>query len=164
MFTLTHLGPSLFLGALGFRFFNLWALLLGSVLMDGENIYLLLANIMEGCPKCSHHGLFHSILGAIIGSFILAFFLFEVKKLLLKISLKQSFSFSVLFFSSLIGWLSHILADAIVHKDVFLFWPLENTPFLISWNLYWPISYWFAGMGIISAIILIIRLKHQKTL
>ncbi len=162
MFTFTHLGPSLFLLSLKPKSLNWWALLLGSVVMDGENAYLSLANIFAGCPKCPHHGFFHSIIGALIGSFVLAFFLFEIKKLLLKTCSKQPICFPVLFFSALIGWLSHIFADALVHKDVFLFWPLEITPLLISWSLYWPVSYWLTGLGVISAIVLITRSKCQK--
>ncbi|MDP2930212.1 MAG: DUF4184 family protein [bacterium] len=164
MFAFTHFGPSLSISAIKPKFFNFWALLLGSVLMDGENVYLSLINIAENCPKCPHHSFFHSILGAVIGSLILAYILFKFSKLLLRISPKQPFSFSVLFFSGLIGWLTHIFADALVHKDVFLFWPLQITPLLISWKYYWPLSYAFTAMGIIAIAIILfktIKNKHE---
>jgi len=157
MFAFTHLGPSLSISAIKPKFFNFWALLLGSVMVDGENVYLLLINIAENCPKCPHHGFFHSILGAIIGSLILTYILFKFSRLLLRINPKQSFSFSVLFFSSLIGWLTHIFADALVHRDVFLFWPLEITPLLVSWKYYWPLSYIFTAVGIIAVVIILIK-------
>lgn len=157
MFTFTHLGPSLSISAIKPKFFNFWALFLGSILMDGENVYLLLINIAENCPKCPHHGFFHSILGALVGSLILAFFLNLVLGLA---SYKEKFG--KLFFSSLTGWLTHIFADAIVHRDVFLFWPLKITPFLISWKYYWPLSYAFTVVGIIAIVIILFRIKKQK--
>ena len=95
-----HLGPGLFLGSLTLRFFNLWAVLLGSVVMDIEPAVLLFIN---PCYSCPHHGFFHSILGAIFGSLILAVILWKFREKLDKISLmfkiQQSFSFLNLFIS-----------------------------------------------------------------
>ena len=168
MFTPTHLGPSLFFFSLKPRLFNGWALLLGSVMMDFENVFLVIINNARGCPECFHHGSFHTILGAIFGSLVLAFILKKLAKPLDKISLKlkleQSFSLKTLFFSSLLGWILHILADSLVHRDVFLFWPLKITPTLISWTLYWPLSSMFAILGLFSLIILLIGIvKSKKT-
>ena len=114
-----HLGPGLFLGSLTSKILNLWALLLGSIVMDIEPVILLLIN---PCYSCPHHGFFHSILGAILGSLILAAILYKFREKLNQISLKfrirQSFSFKVLFFSSLIAWLIHIFFDSLIHFDV----------------------------------------------
>ncbi|MBI4359208.1 MAG: DUF4184 family protein [Candidatus Nealsonbacteria bacterium] len=166
--TPTHLGPSLFLFSLKPRLFNFWALLLGSALMDFENVFWTLINALNDCPRCPHHGFFHSILGAIFGSFILAFILRKLAKSLDKISLKlgleQSFSLKTLFLSGLLGWTLHVLADSLVHRDVFIFWPLKTTPLLISWSLYWPLSFGFTILGLFSMIILLIRIvKGKKT-
>ena len=166
MFTPTHLGPSLLFLAIKPKIFNSWALLLGSVVMDFENVFLVILNVLKDCPGCSHHGFFHSILGAILGSLILAFVLKKLETPLRKMSLRlridQSFSFKILFFSSLLGWTLHILADSLVHYDVFFFWPLKTTPFLISWTLYWPLSYIFTTIGAISLAIIIRKTIESK--
>ncbi|MDP3093255.1 MAG: metal-dependent hydrolase [bacterium] len=169
MFSPAHLGSGLLLGVLGLKVFNLWALLAGSVAMDFENIFLVIANNLKGCPKCYHHGFFHSILGAILGSLILSFIILKLKPILEKISLslkiKQSFSFKALFLSSFLAWLAHIGFDALVHRDVFLFWPLKENFFLVSWTLYWPLTLVLAVIGLISFIILVFKImkisKHD---
>lgn len=166
MFAPTHLGPSLLFLALKPKAFNFWALLMGSALMDFENVFLVILNTLKDCPDCSHHGFFHSILGAIVGSLILAFVLKKLEILLKKMSLglkiDQSFSFKTLFFSSLLGWTLHVLADSLVHYDVFLFWPLKATPLLISWTLYWPLSYVFTAIGVFSLTILVIKMFKPR--
>jgi membrane-bound metal-dependent hydrolase YbcI (DUF457 family) len=167
MFTPTHLGPSLFIFSLKPKFFNFWALLLGSIVMDFENVFWTVINLLNHCVRCDHHGFFHSILGAIVGSLILAFLLSRLKEPLNKISLKlkieQSFAFSLLFFSSLTGWIIHIIFDSFVHHDVFLFWPIKTNPFLIHWALYWPLSWALGGLGLFSLVLLVIKYirKHD---
>ncbi|MBU4350923.1 metal-dependent hydrolase [Candidatus Parcubacteria bacterium] len=166
MFSPTHFGTGLLLGALGPAFFNFWALLAGSVAMDFENIFLVSINKITGCPNCFHHGFFHSILGAILGSLILSFVILKLKPVLEKISLslkiKQSFPFKTLFLSSFLAWLAHIGFDSLVHRDVFLFWPIKTNPFLISWTLYWPLSFVLAAIGTVSLTILAIRMIKYK--
>ena len=164
-FSPAHLGSGLLLGALSPVFFNLWALLAGSVAMDFENVFWVTVNKITGCQNCFHHGFFHSILGAILGSLILSFVILKLRPILEKISsnlkIKQSFSFKTMFFSSFLAWILHISFDSLVHRDVFLFWPIKANPFLISWSLYWPLTYALTALGIISLIILIIKLKRH---
>jgi membrane-bound metal-dependent hydrolase YbcI (DUF457 family) len=166
MFSPTHFGTGLLLGALGPAFFNFWALLAGSVAMDFENIFWVAINKITGCPNCFHHGFFHSILGAALGSiilsFILKFFRQPLEKISLKFKIKQFFSFKTLFLSSFLAWLAHIGFDSLVHRDVFLFWPIKINPFLISWKLYWPLSYLLSGIGVIALIILWFRITKQN--
>jgi len=160
MLTPFHLGPGLFLGALTIRFFNLWAVLFGSVVMDAEPLILLLIGRCYGCP---HHGFLHSILGAILGSLILSLFLWIFRRSLDRISLKvgisQSFSFKVLFFSSLSVWILHVFLDSVVHHDVFPFWPSHYSPFWRGPELYWPLNYVFLIIGIFSLILAYKKLK-----
>jgi len=155
-----HLGPGLFLGAIALGLFNLWALLLGSVVMDIEPLVLLIIN---PCYSCPHHGVLHSIFGAIIGSLILAAILHGLREPLNKISLEfkisQSFSFPVLFFSSFSAWLIHIFLDNLTHYDVFLFWPSKYKPLFIGPEIYWPLNFALLTLGIISLIILWLKLK-----
>jgi len=155
-----HLGPGLFLGSLTLRFFNLWAILLGSIVMDIEPLVLL---IIKKCYQCPHHWFFHSILGAIFGSLILAAILWRFREKLDKISLKykirQSFSFLVLFSSSLVAWLIHVFFDSLTHFDVFLLWPLKYQPTFIGKEIYWPLNLIFIILGIIALVIL--RQKYR---
>ena len=155
-----HLGPGLFLGSLTLRFFNLWAILLGSIVMDIEPTILLVVN---PCYHCPHHWFFHSILGAILGSLILAAILYRLREKLDKISLKykirQSFSFLVLFSSSLVAWLIHVFFDSLTHFDVFLLWPLKYQPTFIGKEIYWPLNFLFIIFGIIALVIL--RQKYR---
>jgi len=136
-----HLGPGLFLGVLTIKFFNFWAVLFGSIVMDIEPMVLLIVN---PCYHCPHHSFFHSILGAILGSLILAAILWRFRAKLDKISLKfkiqQSFSFPVLFFSSLVAWVVHIFFDSLTHFDVFPFWPSHFNPIFIGKEIYWPLN------------------------
>ena len=146
-----HLGPGLFLGSLTSKILNLWALLLGSIVMDIEPVILLLIN---PCYSCPHHGFFHSILGAILGSLILAAILWHFRAKLDKISLKfkiqQSFSFPVLFFSTLVAWLVHIFFDSLIHFDVFPFWPSHFNPIFIGKEIYWPLNLICLILGILA--------------
>ena len=155
-----HLGPGLLLGVFTLRFFNLWAILLGSVVMDIEPLVLI---FIHRCYHCPHHWFFHSILGAIFGSLILAAILWRFREKLDKISLKykirQSFSFLVLFSSSLVAWLIHVFFDSLTHFDVFLLWPLKYQPTFIGKEIYWPLNLIFIILGIIALVIL--RQKYR---
>lgn len=159
--TPSHLGFGLSLGIFSLGFLNLWGLILGSVVMDFENVFWNAVNLSNNCARCDHHGFFHSILGAVADSLILAFLLQKLKgplnKISLKLKIKQPFSFSSLFLGSLAGWLAHIIFDSFVHHDVFLFWPLKTNPFLIHWALYWPLSWALGALGIFSFFLFIIR-------
>lgn len=150
-----HLGPGLFLGSLTLKFFNLWAILLGSVVMDAEPAVLLIVN---PCYNCPHHGFFHSILGAILGSLILTALLWRFKGVLnrasLRFKIQQSFSFPVLFFSSLAAWIVHIFFDNLTHFDVYLFWPSTYKPLFIGPQIYWPLSYILLIFGIFGFILI----------
>jgi hypothetical protein len=160
-----HLGPGLFLGALTLKFFNLWAILLGSIVMDIESTVLLIIN---PCLSCPHHGFFHSILGAILGSLILAAILYKFREKLNRISLKfkisQPFSFKVLFSSSLVAWLIHIFFDNLTHFDVFLFWPSHFKPLFIGKEIYWPLNLVFLIFGIFGFILAYKKIKTPKNL
>jgi len=157
-----HLGPGWLLGIFGLRFLNLWGILIGSVIMDLEPVVLLLIN---PCYLCPHHGFFHSILGAILGSFLLALILFafrkKLEKVLLKIKIKQNFSFKSLYFSSLLGWLLHIFLDNLTHYDVFLFWPTKIKIFYFGPRLYWPLSFGLFLMLLAAFIISFKYVRHK---
>lgn len=157
-----HLGPGLLLGVITLRFFNLWAILLGSVVMDVEPAILL---VLNPCYSCPHHGFFHSILGAILGSLIISAILYLFRKPLNEISLKfkiqQSFSFKVLFSSSLIAWLIHIFFDNLTHHDVFLFWPSKFKPLYLGPQVYWSLNLILLFLGIVGLVVAYKKLKKS---
>ena len=158
--TLLHPGPALFLGSFFPKFFNLWALFFGSVIMDLEPLILLIIN---PCYSCPHHGFFHSILGAIFGSLMLTIILYQFREKLNQISLKfnisQTFTFLALFSNSLAAWLIHIFFDSLTHFDLRPFWPLEKNPILIGPSVYWPLNLILLISGIIGLILIIKKLK-----
>ena len=159
-----HLGPGLLLGVFTLRFFNLWAILLGSVVMDVEPLALLIIN---PCYSCPHHSFFHSFLGAIFGSLIMAAILWKFRERLNQISLKfkisQPFSFKVLFFSSLVAWLIHIFFDSLTHFDVFLLWPLKYQPTFIGKEIYWPLNLICLILGILGISLIYKIRKYRAT-
>ena len=112
---------------------------------------------------CANHGFFHSILGAISGSLVIAFILWifrgKLNKISLKLKLQQFFSFPILFFSALVAWIIHILFDGLSHFDVFLFWPLKYNPILIGPKAYLPASLILLVFSIIAIIVIIKKRK-----
>ena len=189
-----HLGSGLFLGSLTLRFFNLWAILLGSIVMDIEPAVLL---IIRKCYSCPHHAFFHSILGAIFGSLILAAILWKFREKLDnpapwnipfylqkmgeiphsktdrvrnafgnkgRDKISQSFSFPVLFCSSLAAWILHIFFDNLTHYDVFLFWPFHFKPFYLGPGVYWPLNFIFLIFGIFGFLLAYKKIKTPKNL
>ena len=148
-----HPGPALILWGVFPKFFNLWALFLGSVVMDVEPVLGLLLT------GSSYHGPLHTILGAISGSLLIAVILWqfrrELKSISLKFKIRQTFSFPVLFFSALVAWLIHIFFDGLSHADVLPFWPSEYNPILIGHTAYWPTSLILLILLIIGLIIII---------
>lgn len=155
-----HPGPALLLASLFPKFFNLWALLLGSLVMDIEPAVWL---AIERCYFCPHHGPFHSILGAIFGSLILAVILYKFRQKLneifLRFKIQQLYSFKVLFFSFFLGWLIHVFFDSLTHFDVFPFWPLTFNPIFIGREVYWPLNLILLISGIIGLILIFQKSK-----
>jgi hypothetical protein len=154
-----HPGPALLLGVLFTKIFNLWALFLGSIVMDIEPVFGI---ILTGS---SYHGFLHTILGAIFGSLTIAVILWqfqrELSNISLKLKIRQVFSFPVLFFSALAAWLIHIFFDSLSHADVLPFWPSEYNPILIGPPAYWP-SNLILLIFLIIALFLIIKKRKSN--
>lgn len=146
-----HLGPGLFLGMLLRKIFNLFAFLAGSFVMDFEPLIWL---IIVRCYSCPHHGFFHSILGAVAGSAILALLMWSFRNnlegLSRKLKIEQSFSFAVLFFSSLSAWLIHLFFDSLTHYDVFPLWPSHYNPLLLGRRIVSAEHLIFVGLGLLG--------------
>lgn len=128
--------------------------------MDIEPLALVVA---KGCYQCPHHGFFHSIGGAILGSLIIGFFLWifrgKLNGISLKFKISQSFSFLILFLSSLSAWLTHVFFDSLTHNDVFPFWPLKYNPILVGRELYWPLGFILLVLGAVGLFLIYRKVK-----
>ncbi|MEK7482472.1 MAG: metal-dependent hydrolase [Patescibacteria group bacterium] len=149
-----HLGPGLFLGMLTKKVFNLFAFLVGSVVMDFEPLIWLM---IVPCYTCPHHGFFHSIIGGAVGSLVVAFALWLFREKLRKLSrilrIEQSFSFATLYFSSLCAWLIHVFFDSLTHYDVHPLWPWTYNHILIGRNIIGSEHLIFVGLGILGLLL-----------
>ncbi|RYD89411.1 MAG: hydrolase [Sphingobacteriales bacterium] len=121
-FTPIHLGAGLAAKAIGRRHFSLLIFAGSQVLMDIEP----LLGIINGWPVL--HGLSHTLGGAVILAMVatlvgkpLSQWLLRWRKLPV-----QSLTWNVALLSALIGTLSHIGLDAIMHSDMNPFWPLQT--------------------------------------
>ncbi len=126
-FTPFHWGPALLIGLLMFPLLDLPALIVSSVIVDIESLYILLFQ-----PTIPLHGFFHTYLGgSIIGIFV-AVTMFSIRGYTCRImdvfKLKQNSSFKKILFTSLFGIYFHILMDAPLYTDILPFYPSEVNP------------------------------------
>ncbi len=150
-FTPFHLGIALLIGIIFYKYLDMISILIGSVILD---IWPFLVLIL-GLPY-TFHGFSHSFLIAILASLILAIARFSFNKF---INLKRSFS--IIFFSFLIGTFSHVLLDAPLYSDMVPFWPLVFNPFYGLYN--YSSAVWFSIVCFLVAFILIlIKLFNRK--
>ncbi len=127
-FTPFHLGPALLIGLLFFPILDLPALLISSVIIDLEAIYLM----FQGAPFL--HGFFHSYLGASIMAVFVALAVYPFRKILNRIltvfMLPQRSSFINILAASFLGAYSHIFLDSFLYLEMQPFYPFEANPFL----------------------------------
>ena len=149
-----HLGPGLFFGMLSFRFIDLTAFLLGSVVLDIEPFFALIT----GNIRQPHH-FFTCFLGGILGAIIVLTILNVFKSL----RFPRHSSNLRIFFSGLIGCWIHIIFDSFMHYDVSPFWPFDFNPFLnlisISQNYFLCIILGVIGLGLLM--IKIIKTRNK---
>lgn len=138
-FTPFHWGPALLISMLFFPIFDLPTLLLSSVIVDLEGIYVLMSS-----SPLPLHGFFHSYIGAsILGIFaaIIVYYLYRwLRKIMKLFMLEQKSSFKRIFYTSLFGVYSHVFLDSFLYGEMNPFYPIDGNPFLglISANgIYW---------------------------
>ncbi|MHA1616144.1 MAG: hypothetical protein ACTSX9_02430 [Candidatus Njordarchaeales archaeon] len=128
-FTPFHLGPALLIGLLFFPFLDIFALCLGSVILDLEPLYYLLFTY-----KGPYHGLFHTFLGATVAGVFLSIILYPLRRYYLWLvklfKLEQSTSFRKILVSSLIGTYSHVILDMFLYPEMKPLYPILTNPFL----------------------------------
>ena len=133
-----HLGPGLFFGMLFIKYLDLISFLIGNVVLDIEPGIIVLSNIKNPYTSYSHHGFFHTIIGAFMVSVAAAFLLDKVrsnirirleKSRMVKV-VEKSPSYLKIFSSLFLGTMLHIGVDSLMHYDVFPFWPSKFNPLL----------------------------------
>lgn len=158
-----HLGPGLFFGMLFLRFVNIYAFLIGSVIMDLEPLTLI---IVKRCYFCEHHPFLHTVIGGILGSlavaFILKYFEKPLQKLSAKLNVKQSFSMPAIYLSCFSAWILHIFFDSLTHSDVHPLWPSTYNPILIGTKIMIPLHLIFFALGVIGLVLFCINLKKSN--
>lgn len=152
-----HLGPGLFFGMLSFRFLDLTAFLLGSIILDIEPFYAFVSGKLD-----QPHHQFTSFLGGILGAIavliIVVIFKKQIIKWLDKVRLAQNSSNLSIFFGGLFGCWIHVIFDSFMHYDVSPFWPLKLNPFLNLISL--PQNYFLcSALGIIGLGLLFLKIK-----
>ena len=152
-FTPFHWGPALLIGLLLFSFLDLPTLLVSSVIVDIESIFLILTSSGQ------LHGFFHSYLGSSILGILTASVMFALRdhtnKIMRVFKLQQSSSFKKVLFTSLLGVYSHVFLDSFLYPEMKPFYPLGVKPFygLVSSGM----IYGFCAISFFFAFILYIR-------
>ena len=128
-FTPYHLGPALLFGVLLFPIVDIAALLLSSILVDVEPLYVIIF-----APGLPYHGILHTYIGAtgiaILHAVILWFLRDWTRQILAIFKIDQNSSFIRIFGTSLLGTYSHIFLDSFVYPEMNPFFPLMGNPFL----------------------------------
>ncbi len=152
-----HLGPGLFFGMLSFRFLDLTAFLLGSIILDIEPFYAFVSGKL-GQPHHQFTSFLGGILGAIAVLIIVVIFKKQIIKWLDKVRLAQNSSNLSIFFGGLSGCWIHVIFDSFMHYDVFPFWPLKLNPFLNLISI--PQNYFLcSALGIIGLGLIFLKIK-----
>lgn len=159
-FTPFHWGPSSWLGLLLFRFINIGAFLVASVVIDIEPFCVLVFNL-----NYPLHGFLHSFVGGTIAAAVLsvAYYHFRevINKLLNPIKLAQKSSYGVILFSCLAGVYFHVFLDSFLYTDIRPFFPLTINPFygLISF----PIMYSFCAVSfLVGGLLYVMKWNEGK--
>jgi len=126
---LLHLGPSLWIGLILFKFLDFMSFLLASVIVDVEPFLVMFFGF-----RYLLHGFFHSFVGgsivAIWVALIMYYFKNIVRKLAIIFRLQQDSSFKKILWSSIFGVYFHIFLDAFLYSDIQPFYPSTVNPLL----------------------------------
>ena len=158
-FTPFHFGPTLMLGLL-LRRISLPAILIGSVIADGEGFSVLFLGL-----DYPLHGYAHTFLGASIIAILLIIVLYllrsPMEKVMDFVRLPQQVTWPGLAIGSFIGTFSHVILDSFLYTDIKPFYPSNYNPFyafISSPFVYKTCTLLFVG-GIIIYVILLIKKK-----
>ena len=154
-FTPFHWGPTLFIGLLFLQYLDLPSLFMSSVAPDVEGLYLLVFR-----PFMPHHGLIHTYVTASIIGVIAAAVMYSLKglmgKMMKKIGLYQTSSFTKTLYSSILGAYSHIFLDSFLYPEMNPLYPLLGNPFvgIASEYLRYMAVYGLCGLSFLVGLII----------
>jgi len=158
-FTPFHLGLALLLGlALSFAI-DLPTLMIASIILDLEPLYIL----SFGVAEYPVHGLFHSYLGSSIIAIPVALAVYSLRgaldRIMAALRISQRSSFRKILFTSFVGVYSHVLLDSFLYREMMPFYPLRVNPFVNILSAYdsYRIIYGFCGIAAISGVALYIH-------
>ncbi len=127
-FTPYHLGPGLLLGLLFFRWIDVVAVLVGSVILDLEPFVVLVTGI--ALPL---HGICHTYVAAgllsIPTSAALWYLRGPTRRITRLFGLEQDFRPAGIYASCLVGTISHVFLDSFLYAEMNPFYPILGNPF-----------------------------------
>lgn len=130
-FTPFHLGPALFFAIIFFPFVDVFAVFVGSVIVDIEPVYYLFFTTMG-----PYHGFLHTYLGCTILSFLLALGSYPFKRFYLELlrlfGLEQEINFRKTLGSYLLGSYFHVFLDSFLYPEMKPFYPFGGNPLLYT--------------------------------
>lgn len=164
-FTPYHFGPGLLLGVVLFPFLDFSTMIVASVILDFEPIFVLILNLPGPL-----HGFFHTYLGATIVACVLSIAIYPFRGYLNKLvsifGLHQESSFRHILPASLIGTYSHIFLDSFIYLEMNPFYPLIGNPFIgvlaVSFVYSSCVYLGLLGLGLYIARILYFQLKPRQ--
>lgn len=126
-FTPFHLGPGILIGILLQKHLDLPTLLVASVALDLEPLFVMITG--AGCPL---HGLFHTFLGGSIAAVAISIVMWRISGFTGNVAkafgISQEPSFRAVAAASFLGVYLHILLDAPLYGDMEPFFPLDSNP------------------------------------
>ena len=159
-FTPFHLGPSSWIGLLLLKIFDFPTLLIASVIIDIEPLFILALSLNHPL-----HGFFHSFIGGSILAILTAVGMYFLKNNIRKImgifKLEQDLSFKKILWTSFFGVYFHILLDSFIYTDIKPFYPFESNPLYGTFSSHQ--IYLFCSLSfLIGALIYLVRLLIAK--
>lgn len=126
-FILFHLGPSLWIGLILFKFLDFPSFLLTCITVDVEPLAVMFFGLQYPL-----HRFFHSFVGGSIVALLAALIMYtlrsNVRKFTNEFSLEQDSSFKKILWKSFLGICFHILFDAPLYTDIQPFYPNTSNP------------------------------------
>jgi membrane-bound metal-dependent hydrolase YbcI (DUF457 family) len=154
-FTPFHLGPGILLKAAGGKRFSFMVFGGSQVLMDVEPLIRMIRH------EPIIHGASHSILGALVIGAVSGFIGRPISEFALRLIRVENWSitWAVSFVSAFIGTFSHIIFDAIMHRDMSPFWPLASGNPLLNTAFVGWLHIACAAAGVLGITMLLARGK-----
>lgn len=122
-FTPFHWGPSSWIGLIFLKFLDFPTLIISSVIVDIEPLYVLMFN--RPLPL---HGFLHTFLGCSILAILTAIICYllkeQIKKVMKLFRLDQNTTFKKIIMTSFFGVYFHIFLDSFLYKDMNPFYPI----------------------------------------